>query len=301
MLRKILSLTILCLSPALFAQQSADDLEVINLESLYKSSTVVKPVEVKGQTGFDEVKNQEPMKADQIIENIDNSTVETESSAQPVRTKSGSGSNVGELKDLSRLSPFREVSVIQKKYLPKTERFQFFGGLSTTTNTPWFLNVGGKLNLAYHFNESFGLELNTLFLTNSEREVTKEILDEHNLKADQFIYTKAYYGLDLMWSPIYGKLSHIDGGIIPFDMYFSVGGGISSTSSKEKDVSTLHIGVGQIFAITKAIAFRWDYSFNMFQATPISTGTSTAPTKGSYNDLVLTAGVSIFFPEAGER
>lgn len=302
MLKKWIFLTTLILGPSLWAQQSAEDMEVINLESLYKTSPALKPVPVSNQAPVDNSEPQESSQVNQIIDKIDESTDVSEPTSTSSPAASSRRSDVDELKDLSRLSPFREVSVIQKKYLPKTERFQLFGGLSTTTNTPWFINVGGKLNLGYHFNENFGLELDTLFLTNSEREVTKEILEQHRLQAEQFVYTKAYYGLDLIWSPIYGKLSHIDGGIIPFDMYFSFGGGISSTNSQEKDVSTIHIGVGQIFAITKAIAFRWDYSINMFQATPVSTGnTGSAPTKGDYNDLVLTAGVSFFFPEAGER
>jgi outer membrane beta-barrel protein len=258
-------------APLLAKAQQSDDVEVVNLEGMYQNSNATKPVPVAVQ-----------------------------SDAAPIEEKK-EDVRVNELKDLSRLSPFREVSVIQKKYLPKTERFQFFGALATTTNTPWFLNYGAKLGLAYHFTESFGLELSGLFLSSSEREVAKEIRDNNGLRPEQFIYTKGYYGLDLMWSPIYGKLSNMDGGIIPFDMYFSIGGGSSNTNSAEGNVPTVHVGTGQIFAITKSIAFRWDYSLNIFQATPVSVGGSSTPAQGGYNDLILTAGVSFFFPEASLR
>ncbi len=269
--------------PFMAQAQQADDLEVVNLEGMYQNSNVTKPVPVQSEALIEKTVEQvEP--ADEVV--------------PPVKKEDVS---VNELKDLSRLSPFREVSVIQKKYLPKTERFQFFGALATTTNTPWFLNYGAKLGLAYHFTESFGLELSGLFLSSSEREVAKEIRDNNGLRPEQFIYTKGYYGLDLMWAPIYGKLSNMDGGIIPFDMYFSIGGGSSNTNSAEGNVPTVHIGTGQIFAITKSIAFRWDYSLNIFQATPVSVGGTGVPAKGSYNDLILTAGVSFFFPEASLR
>ncbi len=258
-------------APLLAKAQQSDDVEVVNLEGMYQNSNATKPVPVAVQ-----------------------------SDAAPIEEKK-EDVRVNELKDLSRLSPFREVSVIQKKYLPKTERFQFFGALATTTNTPWFLNYGAKLGLAYHFTESFGLELSGLFLSSSEREVAKEIRDNNGLRPEQFIYTKGYYGLDLMWSPIYGKLSNMDGGIIPFDMYFSIGGGSSKTNSAEGNVPTVHVGTGQIFAITKSIAFRWDYSLNIFQATPVSVGGSSTAAQGGYNDLILTAGVSFFFPEASLR
>lgn len=288
MFKKILLLMALITTVQVQAQQSEEDMEVINLEGLYKNSPVQKA------TSTPQTDLAAPAQPTEVV------TATTEETVEPQEPKTES-IQVDELKDLSRLVPFREVSVIQKKYLPKTERFQLYGALATTTNTPWFLNYGAKLNLAYHFTESFGLEINTLFLTSTERQVSKEIREQNNLKPEQFIYTKGYYGLDLIWSPIYGKLSYIDGSIVPFDMYFSAGGGVSDTNSDEKSVSTIHVGTGQIFAISKRLAFRWDYSLNIFQATPISTGSTTAPSKGSYTDLILTAGVSFFFPEAGDR
>lgn len=274
------------LLPSFTLAEDADDLEVINLEGLYQSSKIVKPVEVQSANPTD-VSTEAPAVSSTDVAEVEDAVTQKKEDVK-----------VNELKDLSRLSAFREVSVIQKKYLPKTERFQFYAGLGTTTNTPWFLNYGAKLNLAYHFTETVGLELSGMFLASSEREVAKEIRDNNGLKPEQFIYTTGYYGLDLMWAPIYGKLSNLDGGIVPFDMYFSLGGGTSKTNSSEGDVPTLHVGTGQIFAITKAIAFRWDYSLNIFQATPVAGGSAA---KGSYNDLILTAGVSFFFPEASER
>jgi outer membrane beta-barrel protein len=276
--------------------EDADDLEVINLEGIYQNSPATRPTEVKSNF----VNSSSVNELEQQVDGAPDTTIEATESVE----KTASSKNdikVGELKDLSRLSPFREVSVIQKKYLPKTERFQFYGALTTTTNTPWFLNYGARLGLSYHFTEAFGLELSGLFLSSSERQVASEIRENNGLRPEQFIYTKGFYGIDIIWSPIYGKLSHLDGSIVPFDMYFSLGGGMSNTNSREGDVGTLHIGTGQIFAITKSIAFRWDYSLNVFQATPNSSSTTAAPAKGSYNDLVLSAGFSFFFPEASLR
>lgn len=218
----------------------------------------------------------------------------------PVEAPRAPEQKIENLTDLNKLSPFREVSVIQKKYLPKTERFQLYGGLGMTTNSPWFLNLGAKINLAYHFTESFGLELSSVFLTNSEREVAKEIRENNGVQPEKFVNTKGYVGLDLMWVPIYGKLSMLNNSIIPFDMYFTVGGGTSNTNSQEGSVPTIHVGTGQIFAITKSMAFRWDYSWSMYSATPVDSG-GTKSSKNSYNDLILTAGLSFFFPEAKYR
>lgn len=267
---------LLVMSVPAFAQQTLDDTEVVSVEGLYST---------------DPTANKEVT--------TDQDTRGLPDQLKPVNKEDV---DVQSLKDLSRLAPFSEVSVIQKKFLPKTQRFQFFAAGSIMTNTPWYNNVGAKLNLSYNFTEAFGVELNTSFLTNSERESTKEIKENNGLEADQFIYTKNYVGLDLVWSPIYGKISSMNNKIIPFDMYFSIGGGTSTTNSKEGDNATFHAGVGQIFAITKSMSFRWDYSFNYFNATPVQTDfTTPAPGQSSYNDLLLSAGISFFFPEASYR
>lgn len=254
------------------AQQTLDEDDIVSVEGVYSNQPAVKETKP--------APNEElPAQLKQNVQSVD----------------------VKNLTDLNRLAPFSEVSVIQKKFMPKTQRFQFFAGGSVMTNTPWYNNVGVKLNLSYNFTETLGLEINSMFMTNGERETTKEIKEAHNLLAEQFIYTKSYTGLDLVWSPIYGKISNLNDTIIPFDMYFSLGGGTSATNSQEGNNATFHFGLGQIFAITKSMAFRWDYSFNTFSATPVATATSGSPEKSNYNDLVLSAGISFFFPEASYR
>lgn len=255
------------------AQQTLDDEDIVSVEGVYTNQPAAKETK--------------PSKTDEEL------PAQLKQNAQSVDVKS--------LSDINKLAPFSEVSVIQKKFMPKSQRFQFYAAGSVMTNTPWYNNVGAKLNLSYNFTETFGLELSSMFMTNSQRESTKEIREEHGLEAEQFVYTKSYMGLDLVWSPIYGKISNLNNTIIPFEIYFAAGGGTSSTNAREGDLPTFHFGLGQIFAITKSMAFRWDYSFNTFSATPVATATSGNPEKSNYNDLVLSAGISFFFPEASYR
>ncbi|MBC7466999.1 MAG: outer membrane beta-barrel domain-containing protein [Bdellovibrio sp.] len=274
------------------ADQVIDDQEILNIENLYKIPSVrktdPKPVEAKTPS------------TSATTESVNTVTPPADINTMPVETVKVPEQKIENLTDLNKLSAFREVSVIQKKYLPKTERFQLYTGAGMTTNSPWFLNLGVKINLAYHFTESFGVELTSMFLTNSERQVAKEIRENNGVQAEKFVNTKSYVGADLMWVPIYGKLTLLNNSIIPFDMYFAAGGGTSSTNSQEGSVPTIHVATGQTFAITKSIAFRWDYSWSMFSATPVDSGTTKA-SKNSYNDLILTAGLSFFFPEAKYR
>lgn len=261
--------------------QDLDDLEIISVENLYKEMPPAQVEAAKNKISL-------PLSQEEIKEQHD---VKNNIEVRKSQIKS--------LTDLNKLAPFSNVSTIQKKYLPKTERFQFFAAGGLMTNSPWFLNLGAKLNLAYHFSESFGVEATGMLFTNTESEAAKEIRSNNSLQPDKFVITQNTLSLDLLWSPIYGKIADLNDTIIPFDMYFSFGGGISSTNSQEGSVPTFHIGTGQIFALSKSIGFRWDYSWNMYQATPVAV--SSTPSKSNYNDLIFTAGISFFFPEATNR
>lgn len=201
---------------------------------------------------------------------------------------------VEDLSGLSRLAPFSEVSVIQRRFQPKTGRFQFFAGLTNIVNDPWFLGIGADLRLDYHFSETWGVELQGSFLNNSERQAIKDLDSENNVKTSSVISFKGYTGAALMWTPIYGKMGYFNSRIIPFDMYFSLGAGNTSVANGSGG-STIHFGTGQVYALSKGMGFRWDFSWNAVKAKP------TGASETNFNNLLLSLGVSFFFPEAGYR
>lgn len=198
-----------------------------------------------------------------------------------------------EFAELGQLAPFTEVSVIQKKFLPKTGRFQFFGGASLTTNDPFYNTTGITLRLGYHLSETWGLELNYLTLGSTESKSTKELLEVQNVSTDSLAYTKQYTGLALQYVPFYGKFALYNNKIVPFDHYFALGTGSTKTQAKD-GISTLHLSTGQIFAVNKAWAVRWDFTWNFFSARAINED-------GNINNLIFSLGASFFFPEAKYR
>ena len=195
---------------------------------------------------------------------------------------------------LTDLAPFSDVSIIKKKYLSRTERFQAFGGFTGIVNDPWFSGLGLDGKFAYHFTEAWGLELNYFILSTSERAAAKELHDEHGIEPSSLVTVKNYSGIHLTWTPLYGKMSLSNHRIIPFDILFSAGFGSSKVDHGEGG-STLHFGTGQVFALTKAQAFRWDITWNVVSARPINKPTQT------FNNISITAGYSFFFPEAKYR
>lgn len=199
-----------------------------------------------------------------------------------------------EFSDLGTLSAFSEVAVVQKRYMPKTNRFQLFAGLNSMMNDPWFSSYGLNGALGFNLTEAWGVELNGFFLSTSKRQATTDLNTQNGVDATNFVTPKSYTGASLVWTPIYGKMSRLGNKIIPFDMYFQVGGGNTNVDNGTGG-STLHFATGQIYALSKSMGLRWDFTWNSYSATP------TGKSAQTFNNLLLSFGVSFFVPEAKYR
>ncbi|MBC7370894.1 MAG: outer membrane beta-barrel domain-containing protein [Bdellovibrionaceae bacterium] len=195
---------------------------------------------------------------------------------------------------LGSLAPFSEISVIQKRFLPKSQRIQFTGAFTTITNNPWFTTMGISLKAAYYFTEAWGLEGTYTALTSSARQATNELHENNGIAADAFVFPQSYLGLDAKYTPFYGKMTWLNKKIVPFEHYFTAGLG-NTTVSTGGTGATFHLGTGQNFAISKRFSVNWDFSMMAYSAK------STTGTVQSFNDLLLTVGMSFFYPEATYR
>ncbi|MBX9767601.1 MAG: outer membrane beta-barrel domain-containing protein [Bdellovibrionales bacterium] len=195
-----------------------------------------------------------------------------------------------DLQKLGSLSPFSDVAVIQRKYLPHTGRFEFYPSIGAIANQAFFATFVLSGRLGYHLNESFALEGNFALLTGTERSVTVDLREKRDVVTKTFVNPKSYYGLDLKWTPVYGKMAWLNQSIVPFDMYFVGGAGRLQTNLTENPIA-VHLGTGQSFALSKSMAVRWDLSWYIYQTSG----------SGSFNDIHFTTGVSFFFPGAKYR
>lgn len=206
-----------------------------------------------------------------------------------------SDTQLKEVSDLSALSEFRDIAVIQKRYLPKTKRFEGFAGLNGILNDKFFTSLGATGRLSYSFTERYALEALVMVLVTGERDVTSGLRDR-GIKTTSFVTPMNYYGVDFKWTPVYGKMGFLNRSITAFDLYFSAGGGMTNTNQNRSE-PTMHLGTGQIFALSKSSAFRWDFSWNFYNARTTVGGTK----ESLYNNLFITFGMSFFFPEATYR
>lgn len=202
------------------------------------------------------------------------------------------------LSDLANLAPFNDVAVIQRRFLPKTGRFEFSGSGFTNLNNPFFTNLGLGLGVAYYFREKYAVEGIFKIASTGSRQVTDDLEANRGITTDNIVGSKGFGGLALKWNPIYGKMTWLNETIVPFDLNFSLGVGLTRTTLDE-DEATIHFGTSQVFALSKGMAFRWDLAWNMYQATVPKDGGGTE--KLNQNDLFLGLGMSFYFPEASYR
>lgn len=221
---------------------------------------------------------------------------------------------ISEVDDLKSLETFSNIAVIQKRFLPKTERFEFYIAGATNLNDAFFVGNGLNARLGYNFNERWGVEGMYSYIQNDNRDITNGLL-ERGVTTNGSVTTDSYFGIDLKWTPVYGKYAYFNEKIIPFDLYFSLGFGQTdpriaassggSTFSTVNSSYTVKLGTGQIFAITKWMAFRWDMSFHMIQADTetreVGTNNLVSQDSSLSNNLFLSVGLSFFFPEAKYR
>lgn len=204
---------------------------------------------------------------------------------------------VNKLSELSMLSPFENIAVIQKRFLPKTMRLEMSGNGLISTNSAYFNNIGIGARLGFYFDEKYGLEAGYQVVTSSQRPITEGLVDNQRIKTSALVEPESYYGLAFKWAPVYGKIAWFQEKIIPFDLYFTPGFGFSKTTHGGSE-PTFTLGLGQLFALTKSVGVRWDFYWNNYKAKITVDGVSQTQ---NHNDLFLGIGLSYFIPEATYR
>jgi outer membrane beta-barrel protein len=243
--------------------------------------------------------------ADKDVEDLydkeDNKVVKSKAAGAEKSEKQPEAQN---LSDLANLAPFEDIAVIQKRFLPKSNRFEASVGAFTNLNNPFFNSMGVSARLAYYLRERYALEAIGAFATTTTRQVTDDLETRPGctgctgITTDNVVTSKGFAALAFKWNPIYGKITWLNKTIVPFDINFNFGGGMTMTTDDET-VPTVHLGTSQVFAWSKAMAFRWDLYWNLFQATALNAKGQKETL--NQNDLFLGVGMSFYFPEATYR
>ena len=223
---------------------------------------------------------------------------------------------VKSLSDLQQLTPYESVSVIQKRYLPKTFRGELNVSFSSVINHTFFYLGGLSARLGFFLREDhgFGLEGFAL-LPPFDKQVTNEITSPPNrILPYTAVFSQLYGGIYYKWSPVFGKFAVLNTKIIYFDMYMTFGLGMSRViegldeekrRKLEEDQDfpelvrpifpTFNVSLGQIFALSQDWAFNWELKW-LYTIIQYKNQRTYTPT-----DINFSLGFNYYFPGAGYR
>jgi outer membrane beta-barrel protein len=203
------------------------------------------------------------------------------------------------ISDLNQLQPFSDIAVIERRFLPKTGRLEISGMGLTSVNNPFFSNIGASGKLAYYLSEQFAVEGMATGLSVAQRQTVSDLktTGPYYITTSNVVTAKSYYGAAVKWNPVYGKISFLNRAIVPFDINFSLGGGVTNTDQNRAE-PTVHLGTSQIFAVSKSFGVRWDLDWNFYNAHSTNNRITSV---SLHNDLFLGLGVSVYIPEATYR
>ncbi len=201
------------------------------------------------------------------------------------------------LSDLVYLSPFSDVAVIQRRFMPKTGRVSGTISSAFILSSEYFLNPGVEGHLTYHFLEKHGIELSGYYVLTFNRGVTNDLAKIDADVSEQLPIANSFFGLTYKWMPVYGKIAFYNRNILAFDTFFNLGVGMSGIKRKKKIAKvvwepTVIAGIGQTFAITRDLGLRWDLRWHLTVETQNIT---------FLNNTLFSIGFSYYYPSAGLR
>lgn len=169
------------------------------------------------------------------------------------------GGNKTLLEKAKALEPDVNVSIVQKRFVSRTNRVEIAPEVSGTFGGDTYSKTKSLgINLHYHFTPrwSVGVKYNHAFnsitpegeaLTNASIEDYKNNPNKPSVAYPDMDFPKNETMATVNWYPIYGKMNVLDRGVLHFDWYFLAGGGQVQMNSGSTSSYTGGTGIGMWF------------------------------------------------------
>ncbi|MBX2814223.1 MAG: outer membrane beta-barrel domain-containing protein [Myxococcales bacterium] len=170
------------------------------------------------------------------------------------------------------------IRSVERKVFLKRRRFELYPYAGMDLNDAFFQHffLGG--GVAYHFQDSFGLELRGgATIAEIEKDSVRFVrVTSGALPQEEALSLVAHGDLNATWAPVYGKFSLFSESIVHFDAFLSLGGGVFLTERGERETEdalveqvtsvnpAVNIGIGLRNYINEWLVFRLEvrnYSF----------------------------------------
>lgn len=253
---------------------------LISIVSHAQDTSLIEPPEVEDSEvqSLDEALNREDVNSRAVIEKPQNVDLKQRVSYEEVRNN----------------TPYEDLAVIQKIYMPKTKRFSGYLGLGLIPNDVFYRTGSLTAKLGYYFTEKYGLELHYSQFSSSESSEIKNLSTRQQLTVENLVTMKSFYGAQLYFNSMYGKLALLNRNIVPFELYQVIGIGQVQTSQKRSEMA-FNVGFGQIFNMSRNYGIRWGLDLMFF------TGKDEFGNSTQFNYYFLNFGWTGIFPGVATR
>ncbi len=228
------------------------------------------------------------------------------------------------LSDLQKLTPYQSVSVIQRRYLPKTFRSEVNLSVSSVINHSFFYFAGASARAGFFIREDHGFGVELFVFSPPFFKGLSGDLTEKGILPVSSAFSQLYGGVYYKWSPVFGKFAVLNSQIIYFDIYMTVSLGMARILSVEETIKQKLIslnkkaddiefdklsknffpsgalGLGQTFALSQDWALNWEIKWigSLFQYQKPG---SDSLSSGHYWNINFSLGLNYYFPGAGYR
>lgn len=157
-----------------------------------------------------------------------------------------------------------EFTVVQNRSYTKKGRYFFNVAAGIPINDPYSKGTLQSLSSGYFFSEQLGVELNYEKAQLTNNEATDQFIKDHGTVPNHNIFSESK-SLNLIFVPIYAKMSLLDKKIVYFDMSISLGLGtldyevVKSTGNNILSATEYNIDIAQHFFFSENFAFRIDF------------------------------------------
>ena len=154
-----------------------------------------------------------------------------------------------------------QVGVVQNRAYSKANRFTLGVGGGVSFNDPFLSTKIIDTHFGYNFSEYFAIEVMYWKIFASGSSAYGALRDSG--KDANINPQKAYYGVEALWSIMYGKLSFMGQKIIYYDLHLTAGGGMMDTETGKDPTGT--VGLGQRFYFSNNTSLRIDYRTQVYR------------------------------------
>ena len=210
-------------------------------------------------------------------------------------------------KNLEKLSSFKNIVVLQRRYFPKTQRVFLSLRGASIINDAYFAVNGFGAEGGFYLTEHWGLNFEYIKFNSYKKQHTEKLIEDRSVLSS-FTYPIKRTSVGIKWVPMYGKIAFRDKKITYFDHYFSLGYGSIELVSGSSPL--IYIGTGQIFPFNKNWAFQWELVFNRYEAKDILDKSAVIVEKErktereleqKFDTLIFNIGLTFFYPGADYR